>query len=269
MTRQQELVERIQQLAVDLPAELTAALAKALSEAGKRGWRQVGVQALGTVAQPGVRERIAAFLDFWQCHAPDVDAASVALGLLAAAQMDTYHRARQRLDLVWTGPETEIIPLRRTDQALLQLINEANETLHVVCFAVYRVKSIARAIVEAARRGVSVALYLETPDASEGQMAYDTIGALGDEVPRHSQIYIWPLEERPHTPDGRHGSLHAKIALADGRAMLVSSANLTEYAMTLNMEMGLLVRGGPLPQQVERHLVRLVETGVFRPVGLE
>ena len=48
--------------------------------------------------------------------------------------------------------------------------------------------------------------------------------------------------------------------------MLVSSANLTEYAMTLNMEMGLLVHGGPLPLQVERHLVRLVEDGVFEAV---
>jgi phosphatidylserine/phosphatidylglycerophosphate/cardiolipin synthase-like enzyme len=57
--------------------------------------------------------------------------------------------------------------------------------------------------------------------------------------------------------------LHAKIALADGRAMLISSANLTEYAMTLNMEMGILVRGGSLPVQVEKHLKRLSEMGIF------
>jgi phosphatidylserine/phosphatidylglycerophosphate/cardiolipin synthase-like enzyme len=48
--------------------------------------------------------------------------------------------------------------------------------------------------------------------------------------------------------------------------MLISSANLTEYAMTLNMEMGLLVRGGPLPGQVQSHLTRLVEKGVFELV---
>jgi len=48
--------------------------------------------------------------------------------------------------------------------------------------------------------------------------------------------------------------------------MLVSSANLTEYAMMLNMEMGLLVQGGPLPGQVEAHLERLVEDGIFQQV---
>jgi len=117
-----------------------------------------------------------------------------------------------------------------------------------------------------ARRGVSIAIYLETPDASEGRVTFDTVGALGQEIARHAHIYVWPLERRPQTADGRHGSLHAKIALADGRMMLISSANLTEYAMTLNMEMGLLVHGGPLPAQVETHLARLVERGMFRPV---
>jgi phosphatidylserine/phosphatidylglycerophosphate/cardiolipin synthase-like enzyme len=48
--------------------------------------------------------------------------------------------------------------------------------------------------------------------------------------------------------------------------MLISSANLTGHAMTLNMELGLLVHGGPLPAQVETHLERLVERGVFELV---
>jgi phosphatidylserine/phosphatidylglycerophosphate/cardiolipin synthase-like enzyme len=109
--------------------------------------------------------------------------------------------------------------------------------------------------------------HLETPDASEGQIASDTIGVLGQDVVEHARIYVWPLEKRLPAADGRHGSLHAKVALADGRIMLVSSANLTEYAMTLNMEMGLLLHGGPLPGQVERHLVRLVQQGVFQTSG--
>jgi hypothetical protein len=48
--------------------------------------------------------------------------------------------------------------------------------------------------------------------------------------------------------------------------MLVSSANLTEYAMTLNMEPGILFCGGPLPRQVDAHLGRLIEMGIFRPL---
>ena len=73
-------------------------------------------------------------------------------------------------------------------------------------------------------------------------------------------------KKRPLSADGRHGSLHAKVAIADGRVMLISSANLTEYAMTLNMELGVMMYGGPLPAQVEAHLGRLAEQGVFRGV---
>ena len=43
--------------------------------------------------------------------------------------------------------------------------------------------------------------------------------------------------------DGRLGSLPAKVAVADGATLLISSANFTEYAMTLNMELGVLIRG--------------------------
>ncbi len=85
---------------------------------------------------------------------------------------------------------------------------------------------------------------------------------------QRARIYVWPLEKRPRSADGRHGSLHAKVAIADGRVMLISSANLTEYAMTLNMELGVLINGGPSPEKVAEHLGRLVEMGTFRRVEI-
>jgi phosphatidylserine/phosphatidylglycerophosphate/cardiolipin synthase-like enzyme len=48
--------------------------------------------------------------------------------------------------------------------------------------------------------------------------------------------------------------------------MFLSSANFTECAFTINMELGLLVTGGTLPGQVERHFERLVDTGALLPV---
>jgi phosphatidylserine/phosphatidylglycerophosphate/cardiolipin synthase-like enzyme len=259
----QRLAQEIHRLVADLPAELVGRLSNVLSEAGTENWHRLRAQAVNAMTQPAVRERVSEFLDFWQSNAPAVSAESVALSLLAAAQVEEHYREHQRLELVWTGPDSRVIPLRRTDQALLQLINEAQETLHIVSFAVYKAEAISQAIVNAARRGVSVAIYLETPDASERKITFDTIKALGGEVAHRAHIYVWPLEKRLQAADGKHGSLHAKIALADGQTMLISSANLTEYAMTLNMEMGLLVRGGPLPEQVETHLEWLVEEGVF------
>jgi len=43
--------------------------------------------------------------------------------------------------------------------------------------------------------------------------------------------------------------------------LLVSSANLTESALTLNMELGLLVEGGEVPRRVQEHLDALVAAG--------
>lgn len=40
--------------------------------------------------------------------------------------------------------------------------------------------------------------------------------------------------------------------------MFLSSANLTEYAFSVNMELGMLVTGGPLPAQVEEQFDRLI-----------
>jgi phosphatidylserine/phosphatidylglycerophosphate/cardiolipin synthase-like enzyme len=79
-------------------------------------------------------------------------------------------------------------------------------------------------------------------------------------------VYVWPRDKRPTDAAGRYGSLHAKCTVADTDAILISSANLTAYALALNMELGLLVRGGDLPGRVVGHLRRLVGEGVLVPV---
>lgn len=262
----QQLAQEIHRLVTDIPDEFVVRIAEVLVKADAANWAWLRWQTRNVVAQPGLGERLGKFLDFWQTHAPDVSPESVAMGMLTAAQVESYHRQSQQLELVWTGPDSQIIPLRRTDQALLQLINEAQHNLHIVSFAVYKAQAITKALVKAAQRNVTISIYLETPSASEGKITFDTIGALGQQIAQHARIYVWPLQKRDVTADGRHGSLHAKIALADGRVMLISSANLTEYAMTLNMEMGILVRGGTLPLQVEMHLKQLVEQGIFELV---
>ena len=258
------LLPAIRRLVYDLPDELVAVLAGVLQETSGQHWSERRARAWQTLSPPDVAHRVARFLDEWQQEAPQVSAESMALALLAAADMETFCRNSQQVELVWTGPDSQLVPLRRTDQALLQLIDSAAQRLHIVSFAVYNVERIAAALVAAANRGVVIALYLETSSASEGRVAYNTVQALGNAVTRQAAVYVWPLPQRPVDENNRHGSLHAKFAIADGQTLLVSSANLTRYAMTLNMELGLLVRGGKLPGKMEQHLVRLVEQQVFQ-----
>lgn len=104
---------------------------------------------------------------------------------------------------------------------------------------------------------------IESPQAGAGKVAYDGLAAFGPQVAAHAEVYRWPLEQRPRDDEGRHGSLHAKCAVADRELLLISSANLTHYALSLNMELGLLVRGGPQPHEVDRHFRALIHQGAL------
>jgi phosphatidylserine/phosphatidylglycerophosphate/cardiolipin synthase-like enzyme len=104
---------------------------------------------------------------------------------------------------------------------------------------------------------------VETPNCVEGQGEYDTIQALGADVGACAAVDYWPEEKRAVAEGGKVGTLHVKCAVADGRCLFLSSANLTEYAFSINMELGMLVTGGPLPQQVELQFDALIGNGVL------
>jgi phosphatidylserine/phosphatidylglycerophosphate/cardiolipin synthase-like enzyme len=57
--------------------------------------------------------------------------------------------------------------------------------------------------------------------------------------------------------------MHAKVVVADRRALLVSSANITESGVAKNLEAGLLVRGGHAPQRAAEHLDHLISSGTI------
>lgn len=192
----------------------------------------------------------------WMKH-PGVTGESIALALDAVRES---HRKDPHVSLVWTGPTTAAVPVRRTDQALLQLINRATRRLMVVSFAVYKVPNVAATLRGAVRRGVGVDLVVETQEASEGKITFDGWQELGG-LSGAFRVWTWAHDRRPTTASGKLASLHAKCAVADGERMLVSSANLTEFALTLNMELGLLLSGGELPRRVESHFNALISTG--------
>ena len=121
----------------------------------------------------------------------------------------------------------------------------------------------------AAKRGVRLTVIVETPDKIEGQGEYSTIKALGQEVAACSTVYFWPKENRPLGDNNKVGILHVKCVVADGEWLFLSSANLTQQAFTINMELGMLVRGGTIPKRVEQQFERLnpkrrIEAGVTK-----
>lgn len=180
------------------------------------------------------------------------------MALVTAAKSEHDHRHEESVEIVWTGPEPAETRFRQTEQAILEVVNTATKRLTVVSYAVYRIPHIREALIAAANRGVSIRLIVETPNRIEGQGEYDCLLALGGIVASACSVYYWPQENRAKDDNGKIGILHVKCAVADGHRMFLSSANFTEYAFTINMELGLLLTGGTLPGRVECHFDSLV-----------
>ncbi len=68
--------------------------------------------------------------------------------------------------------------------------------------------------------------------------------------------------------DGPSGVLHAKAVVADDEAVFVTSANLTEAALTRNIEVGLLVRDRALAASVSSHFQGLIDRGLLYPLPM-
>jgi len=250
-------------LAAAAPFSLLTGLASAIDSCDPLDWPSARSRIIHGVSHAHYRCLATGFLDCWRGQAASVTPQAVALALLTAVHAEKAHRDQQSVELVWTGPENGMVPFRRTEQALLQVIDSAAERVLVVSYAVYNIPRICESLVRAAGRGAAITVVVETPDRLEGQNTYDTLRALGPAVAARSSVYLWPLDNREKDGNGKCGILHVKCAVADGRWLFLSSANLTEYAFTLNMELGLLVTGGHLPGQVEAHFDRLVEVGVL------
>lgn len=220
-----------------------------------------------SIGQPEVREVLARLINYQQTKAPELTPQNLAWAIRAANVSDEFHRKHQTIELVWTGPAHGHSNLRRTDQVLLDLIQSAKHSLIIVTFAAYKIPRIAEALVIAAERGISIILILESVEQSEGKVTFNALKALGDKIASKAKVYIWPIDKRTHDAKGNHGSLHVKCAIADGKALLSSSANLTEFAFHMNMEMGLFIRGGKLPQQADTHFRGLINGGIFRRIN--
>jgi len=246
-------------LADRLPHAVMIAVAESVALHGQTDRPHARQAILQSLPTPNFRDATADFLDLWHSAAGGIEAAAVAVALVTAAKCEHDHRHEETVEVVWTGPETTDSRFRHTEQAILEVINSAIRRLTVVSYAVYRIPRIREALVAAANRGVSIRLIVETPNRIEGQGEYNCLLALGDNVASACSVYYWPQENRAKDDNGKIGILHVKCAVADGHRMLLSSANFTEYAFTINMELGLLVTGGKLPGQVERHFERLVE----------
>lgn len=211
---------------------------------------------LGTPVASTVVEQLAVA---WQ--KTKVGSDELASMLLAASHVYSKAISEQSTELVWTGPTTPFVSTRRTEQALLQVINSAGQSLFITSFVAYDVSTIVKALNAANARGVAISMLLESSQDHGGSITFDAIGKMKTLVPT-AKLYAW----RDKTDPFSSGRVHAKVAVADGRICFITSANLTGHAMEKNMEAGVLISGGYIPTLIDQHLSALVDMKMVSPI---
>lgn len=166
---------------------------------------------------------------------------------------------REEVEIVWTGPSTSIVPVRHTEQVLCEIVDLATEYIVVVSYVLYNVNNFYKSIKRAISRGVKVVFLLESSVDHGGKVTIDSISDVKKTLP-DSTVYCWDKR------DSTHSSVHAKCVVSDNKCAFITSANLTSAAMEHNMELGILVRGGALPQNLNDHFSQLINLGIVTEV---
>jgi cardiolipin synthase len=234
------LLPLISELAIELPPDRMKWIATSIDQLKSVDDFRKAVIAFGTKVSSG---QIEAFEAGWR--ESSATPSEVAAALRGAAHTANLTARTFSIDLVWTGPDTGLIPIRRTEQVLLELIDSAERDIFLVSYVFYQAKSIVDALNAASARGVKVSILVEDDVADSASTAVAAVPS--------ATVYIWPTNE---------GVVHAKCAVCDGKQAFISSANVTGAAMEKNMELGAVLNGGDTPMHLRSHLHALVGTGV-------
>jgi phosphatidylserine/phosphatidylglycerophosphate/cardiolipin synthase-like enzyme len=222
-------------------------LAAALAPFGRAAEAQ---HLAGLIPTPAFQQSAKRLLRAWADHAGP-NGTTVGAAVAAAAHAHQDARRSSQLELVVSGPTTKAIHARRTEQVLLQLVDEAAQEILLITYALHMHDELKAALSAAIGRGVSVTVLAEDPLDDPIFSGSPTKALSGLQVDR----LRWPADQRPASG----AAMHAKAVVIDRRTALITSANVTKRAAGDNIEAGLLIRGGDIPQRLGDHIGELLQ----------
>ena len=227
-------------------------------------------------------------------HVPGVDGAALSaelarldaagmtgpqIALLIGAIAEEKRRGEaqaDRIELVWTGPETTGSQSRDTAAVARGLFSTAESSVLVTTYAIWQGADVFKPLADrmAERPNLRVRLFLNVmrPSSTIDDDSTITRGFVKsfrkkdwpwDAVP---EVYYDPRSLAPSAPD--RSVLHAKCIVADDRHVFVTSANFTEAAHERNIEAGLLLDNATIAQALARQFESLVQVGVLKRLFL-
>jgi putative cardiolipin synthase len=261
----------IAELAGRLPAGHIAAWARVLRPIQAIGAATPAelVEARLIEAKPGfaIGNAAARLVAAWEAADPPPPGAAIALALESAALVQA-EAASRRSDVVISGPASDSAAVRLTSSVITELIHDSRESLLIVSFAAFGVADVVRELAQAAARGVRIDLILEST-ADEGGTLRGATGASAafEKIRNDATFWTWPASRRPVAGTSR-AALHAQLIAADERVALLGSANVTDRALALNLEVGVILRDPEAVRRLVRHFRSLMRpgTGPLEPV---
>lgn len=244
-------------LAETLPAMKIASAAREIASIPADGVTKAKLEAAwGTAAtKPSIAEFCAVAAQ------ASLSGGEIAAALRAASETMNLVRNENQVDLIWTGPQTSAIPVRRNEQAMCELIDGAKKELFIVSFVAVNAKNVYASINKAISRGVKVSFLAESSIENGGTLdTSDPVTILHEKFPS-ATCYRWSC-----TGSAKKHCVHVKCAVADGGVALVTSANLTGAAMDTNMELGVLIRSKEIAGKLAAHLTALVDENIIKAI---
>lgn len=197
-----------------------------------------------------------------------VSAEAVAAWLRAIGRVAA---SRSTPRLVWSGPRVAGVPARDTRTVYEQLLGGAVESLWVSTYAYFDGPTIFEGLAKRldAVPSLNVRLLLNIQRGKADTTSADSL------VRRFADDFWgmdWPGASRPKVYydarslalDRPAAVLHAKAVVADGEAVFVTSANLTDSAWDENIELGILAHDHALATSVTAHFQGLIDGEVLK-----
>jgi len=186
---------------------------------------------------------------------------------IAAARGEASNLELQ-FDLVLSGPDIPGIPTRDTAAVMHSLIEEAQQEVLLVGYAIHNARSLFERLAKKMVHQPDLKVWFCLNIARKPK---DT--SLSSEIVRRYahefRTKHWPWEPLPEVYyDPRSleleavtkTSLHAKCLIVDRKVALVTSANFTEAAQHRNIEAGIIIKHGPIIERLAIYFESLRQT---------
>lgn len=256
-----QLIECLERVAELLPPSVIQIVIEILCLANQQTEEQLSYHLVQKLPNQSLRRCVLELLETWQQHQPILPPQAIALALETAYNTRQTLQKQYEVQPVWTIPQANGQWIRQTEQVMLEMIGQSESELVLFSFAVYHIPQIIQAVIMALERQVKITVIVELPETKK--ISFGIFQSLPSQLLEHLTIFYWPLTARPQNAQGRYGSLHMKGIISDRDRVFITSANLTDYALNLNLELGLMTQQPKLADEIYRQLEILIQQNIL------